>query len=128
MLETRRDMANAREKKDKQLEEEKQRQMTRQWWRQPASSSTMTWVHSGGARGTTQGEVREWTDSANESMAGQANNTTVNLETTLEEMEVLDLDQTLTMDLDTEADVRERDGTSRGMDSKGEKTKTGKGQ
>ena len=67
-------------------------------------------------------------DRANESMAGQANNTTINLETTLEEMEVLDLDQTLTMDPDMEADERERDSTNRGMDNKGEKAKKGKGQ
>ena len=125
MLETRREMEKTREKKEKMLDEEKKRQMTREWWRQPASSSTMTWVHSGGARGTSQGEVREWTRRANESMARQANNTTINLETTLEEMEVLDLDQTLTMDQD---DVREGDGTNRGMDSKGEKAKKGKGQ
>ena len=61
-------------------------------------------------------------------MARQANNTTINLDTTLEEMEVLDLDQTLTMDQDMVADVRERDSTNRGMDKKGEKTKEGKGK
>ena len=102
--------------------------MTRQWWRQPSSSSTMAWVHSGGARGTSQGEVREWTDRANESMAGQANNTTINLETTLEEMEVLELDQTLTMDPDVDADEREKDSTNRGRDNKGQKAKNGKGK
>ena len=118
-------MAKTQEKRDKRLEEEKQWQVTRQWWRQPSSSSTMAWVHSGGARGTTQGEVREWTDRANESMAGQANNTTINLDTTLEEMEVLELDQTLTMDQD---DVREGDDTNRGKDCKGEKPKKNKGQ
>ena len=81
-----------------------------------------------GARGTSQGEVREWSDKANESMAGQANNTTINLETTLEEMEVLDLDQTLTMELDENMEEREKDTTNRGRDIKGEKDKGGKGK
>ena len=125
MQETRRDMEKTRERKDKLLEEEKKRQLTREWWRQPASSSTMTWVHTGGARGTSQGEVREWTRRANESMAGQANNTARNLDTTLEEMEVLELDQTLTMDQD---EVGEEDDTNRGMDGKGEKPKKNMGQ
>ena len=88
----------------------------------------MAWVHSGGARGTSQGEVREWTDRANKSMAVQANNTTINFETTLEEMEVLELDQTLTMDPDVDADEREKDSTNRGRDNKGEKAKKGKGK
>ena len=91
MMQTRREMEKTREKK------EKMRQMTREWWRQPASSSTMTWVHTGGARGTTEGEVREWSRRANESLAGQANTTVRELEATLDEIEELELDQTLTI-------------------------------
>ena len=102
--------------------------MTRQWWKQPTSSSTLAWVHSGGARGTSQGEVREWYRQANHSMAVNANNTTVNLDTTEEEREVLDLDQTLTLEPTVTLEEREEDTTTRATNSKGgEKDKTRKG-
>ena len=81
-----------------------------------------------GARGTSQGEVREWSDKANQSMAVNANNTTINLDTTLEETEVLDLDHTLTMEHDLTLEEREEDTTTRGRDIKGEKDKRGKGR
>ena len=32
----------------------------RQWWQRPASSNTMAWVHSGGARGTSSQDSRRW--------------------------------------------------------------------
>ena len=102
--------------------------MARQWWKQPTSSSTLAWVHSGGAGGTSLGEVREWNGQANQSMAANANNTTVNLDTTQEEMEVLDLDQTLTDKTDVTLEEREGDSTTRARDSKGEKNKLGKGR
>ena len=122
MMETKREMEKTREKKEKMLDEEKKRQMTREWWRQPASSSTMTWVHTGGARGTSEGEVREWTRRANESLAGQANTTVRDLDATLEEIEVLELNQTLTMD---QEEMGEEDDTTRdrGTVGKGEKPK-----
>ena len=92
MQEAKRDLDKQQERKNKMLEKERQRQVTRQWWKLPASSSTMAWVHSGGARGTTQGEVRQWSGQANESMMGNANNTTINLTSTQEETEVIELD------------------------------------
>ena len=64
----------------------------------PSSSSTLTWVHSGGKRGTSTGEVRAWNNRLNQSMMGNPANSTINLDTTAEEMEVLDLDQDLTME------------------------------
>ena len=116
------EMEKTREKKEQMLEEEKKRQMTREWWRQPASSSTMTWVHTGGARGTSEGEVRQWTRRANESLAGQANTTVRDLDATLDEIEVLELDQTLTGD---QEEMGDEDNTTmdRGTVSKGEKPK-----
>ena len=123
MFEMKREMEKTREKKEKLLEEEKKRQLTREWWRQPASSSTMTWVHTGGARGTSEGEVREWTRRANESLAVMANTTVRDLDATLEEIEVLELDQTLTLD---QGETEEENDTTMGGDrvSKGEKPKT----
>ena len=44
------------------------------------------------------GGVRHWSSQANQSMLGNSNDTTINLNSTEEEMEVLDLDQTLTGD------------------------------
>ena len=117
MFETKREMEKTREKKEKLLEEEKKRQLTREWWRQPASSSTMTWVHTGGARGTTEGEVREWNRRANESLAGQANTTVRELDATLDEIEELELDQTLTVD---QGEREMEDDTTRGRDNAGQ--------
>ena len=98
MHEARKDLDRRQEKRDKQLEKEKQRQATSEWWKQPSSSSTLAWVHSGGARGTSLGEVRQWSSRANQSMLGNSNDTTINLNSTEEETEVLNLDQTLTME------------------------------
>ena len=83
----------------------------------------MTWVHTGGARGTSEGEVRQWTRRANESLAGQANTTVRDLDTTLEEIEVLELDQTLTMDNEEEAGEEDDTTRGRGTAGKGEKPK-----
>ena len=86
-------------------------------------------MHSGGARGTSQGEVREWYRQANHSMAVNANDTAINLDTTQEETEVLDLDQTLTREPNVTLEEREEDTTTRdsGRNSKGgEKDKKGK--
>ena len=96
MLETKRDIARRQERKDKQLDAEKQRQAARQWWKQLTSSSTLAWVHSGGARGSSQGETRPWGNQANQSVVVNCNNSTINLNATEEEIEVIDLDQTLT--------------------------------
>ena len=115
-------MEKTREKKEKMLDEEKKRQMTREWWRQPASSSTMTWVHTGGARGTSEGEVREWTRGANESLAVMANTTVRDLDATQDEIEELELDQTLTPDQE-ETEAENDTTTGRDRVSKGEKSK-----
>ena len=99
MHEARKDLDRRQEKRDKQLEKETQRQATHEWWKQPSSSSTLASVHSGGARGTSLGEVRQWSSQANQSVLGNCNNTTINLNSTEEETEVLDLDQTLTEEI-----------------------------
>ena len=125
MHETRRDLNRKKEKKDSNLEKEKQRQVARQWWKQPTSSSTLAWVHSGGARGTSQGEVREWHRQANHSMTANANETVNLLNSTQEEIEELDLDQTLTLE------EGQDDATARGeREDSGEKAKAkdGKGE
>ena len=128
MQEAKRDLDKQQERKNKMLEKERQRQVTRQWWKLPASSSTMAWVHSGGARGTTQGEVRQWSGQANESMMGNANNTTINLDSTQEETEVIELDQTLTEEINVTLEEREEDTTTRARANKGEKDKKGEGK
>ena len=128
MQEAKRDLDKRQERKDQMLKKERQRQVAHQWWKQPTSSSTLAWVHSGGARGTSQGEVREWSSQANQSMAVNANNTTINLDTTQEETEVLDLDQTLTEETNVTLEEREEDTTARARDNKGEKDKKGKGR
>ena len=58
MMAAKDDLTKKQERREKELEKEKQRQATRLWWKNPSSSSTLAWVHSGGARGTSQGEVR----------------------------------------------------------------------
>ena len=121
MHEARKDLNKRREKKDNTLEKEKQRQVARLWWKQPTSSSPLAWVHSGGARGTSQGEVREWHRQANHSMAANANETINLLNSTQEETEELDLDQTLTLE------EGQDDATAREENS-GEKAKNGKGE
>ena len=121
MHEARRELNKRKEKKDSSLEKEKQRQVARQWWKQPTSSSTLAWVHSGGARGTSQGEVREWHRQANHSMAVNANETVTILDTTQKEIEELDLDQTLTLE-------EGQDDTTDREENRGEKAKNGMGK
>ena len=77
------------------LKKEKERSAARQWWKTPYSSSTTAWVHSGGAQRTNTGEVRPWATTLDESMVAQPNDSTINLDSTQEEMEVLLLDQEL---------------------------------
>ena len=87
------------------LKKEKERSAARQWWKTPYSSSTTAWVHSGGAQRTSSGEVRPWANTLEESMVAQPNDSTVNLDSTQEEMEVLVLDQDLG-DMDPELEER----------------------
>ena len=121
MHETRKNLSRKKEKNDSTLEKEKQRQVARQWWKQPTSSSTLAWVHSGGARGTSQGEVREWHRQANHSMAANANETINLLNSTQEETEELELDQTLTLE-------EGQDDTTARDENRGEKAKNGMGE
>ena len=98
MNRARRDLDRRQQHKDNLLAKEKERQATRQWWKTPSSSSTLAWVHSGGARGTSTGEVRPWSSMTNQSMLGNPAESTIHLDTTAEEMEVLGLDQDLTVE------------------------------
>merc|ERR1711954_501387 len=84
---------------------EKERSATRQWWKTPYSSSTTAWVHSRGAQRTSTGEVRPWTNTLDESMVAQPQDSTVNLDSTQEELEALMLDQDLG---DMEPELEER--------------------
>ena len=113
-------------RKDTILQKEKERQAARQWWKTPYSSSTTAWVHSGGAKGTSTGEVRPWANTLEESMVVQSANSTINLNTTEEEMEVLELDQDLG---DEELELVERMDVATPPHTKeltGEKEKEGK--
>ena len=66
-------------------------------------------MHSGGANRTNPGEVRPWTNTLDESMMAQTNESTINLDNTVDEMEVLVLDQDLgDMDPELEEGVEER--------------------
>ena len=60
-----------------------------QWWQRPSSSSTLSWVHSGGAMGTiTSEDTREWRDRHEASTLVQpSGDQTINLDIT-----VIDLD------------------------------------
>ena len=97
MNKARKDLERRQLLRDSLLTREKEQQATREWWKTPSSSSTLAWVHSGGARGTSSGEVRPWncSNNVNESMMVHKADSTVNLNSTAEEMEVLDLDQNL---------------------------------
>ena len=97
------------------LKKEKERSAARQWWKTPYSSSTTAWVHSGGAQRTNTGEVRPWSNTLDESMVAQPNDSTINLDSTQEEMEVLLLDQDLgdmEPELEERMDTGERDSTT----------------
>ena len=89
-------------------------------------------VHSGGARGSIQGETRPWGNQggnqANQSVVGNCNNSTINLNATEEEIEVIDLDQTLT-DAHFEATEQgvEEDPNNTRERNMGEKPKNSKG-
>ena len=106
MRATQREMEKEQTKKETLIKREKERQATRQWWKTPYSSSTTAWVHSGGAQGTSSGEVRSWSSTLEESMMVQPAESTINLNTTEEEMEVLLLDQDLG---DEEPELEEMD-------------------
>ena len=97
MSKAKKDLERRQLQRDSQITREKERQATRQWWKTPSSSSTLAWVHSGGARGTSSGEVRPWNSSGNmnQSMLVNKADSTVNLNSTAKEMEVLNLDQDL---------------------------------
>ena len=109
MRATQREMMREQARKEDLLKKEKERSATRQWWKTPYSSSTTAWVHSGGANRTNSGEVRPWANTLEESMVAQPNESTVNLDTTQEEMEVLVLDQDLG---DVEPELEERMDTA----------------
>ena len=109
MRATQREMEKEQTKMETLIKREKERQETRQWWKTPYSSSTTAWVHSGGAKGTSSGEVRPWVNTPEESMVVQPANSTINLNSTEEEMEVLMLDQDLG---DEELELEERMDTA----------------
>ena len=86
MTRAKKDLERQQEQRDNHPAREKQRQATREWWKTPSSSSTLAWVHSGGVRGTSMGEVRPWSNQANQSLQVHSNNSTIHLNTTAEEM------------------------------------------
>ena len=131
MRKTQREMIREQSKKEEELKKEKERGATRQWWKTPYSSSTTAWVHSGGANRTNPGEVRPWTNTLDESMMAQTNESTVNLDDIVDEMEVLVLDQDLgDMDPELEEGVEERMemDTQEQTEAKGREGKTNKDQ
>ena len=94
MNKARRDLNKHQQYMDNQLIRERERQATRQWWKTPSSSSTLAWVHSGGVRGTSTGKVRPWSSRMNQSMLVNTVDSTINLDMTAEEIEVLELTRT----------------------------------
>ena len=103
-------MEKEQAKKENLIKKEKERKATRQWWKTPYSSSTTAWVHSGGAQRTSTGEVRASSNTLDESMVAQPNDSTINLDSTQEEMEVLVLDQDLgEPELEERMDTQETD-------------------
>ena len=104
------EMRREQARKEELIKKEKERSAARQWWKTPYSSSTTAWVHSGGAQRTNTGEVRPWANTLDESMVAQPNDSTVNLDSTQEEMEVLVLDQDLgEPELEERMDTQETD-------------------
>ena len=95
MRATQMEMRREQTRMEELLKKEKERSAARQWWKTPYSSSTTAWVHSGGEQRTNTGEVRPWANTLDESMVAQPNDSTINLDSTQEEMEVLLLDQDL---------------------------------
>ena len=98
MSRAKKDLDRHQQQRDSQLAKEKECQAIRQWWKTPSSSSMLAWVQSGGARGTSTGEVRPWSSRTNQSMLLNTADSTINLDTTAEEIEVLELDQDLTVE------------------------------
>ena len=82
-------------------------------------------MHSGGERGTSSGEVRPWANTLEESMVAEPNNSTINLDTTDAEMEVLVLDQDLG---EVEPELEERMDTQEQDEAMGKEGKASKGQ
>ena len=124
MRATKKEMEEEQARKEELLKKEKERKATRQWWKTPYSSSTTAWVHSGGEKGTSLGEVRQWANSLEESMVAEPNNSTINLDTTDAEMEVLVLDQDLG---DVEPELEERMDTQEQDEAMGKEGKASKG-
>ena len=62
------------------LTKEKEKQATREWWKNPTSSSIITWVHSGRERGVQAGEVRDWDVRMNLSSTANPANSMIDLE------------------------------------------------
>ena len=122
---TKKEMEEEQARKEELIKKEKERKATRQWWKTPYSSSTTAWVHSGGEKGTSSGEVRPWANTLEESMVAEPNNSTINLDTTEAEMEVLVLDQDLG---DVEPELEERMDTQEQDEAMGKEGKASKGQ
>ena len=113
MRATQMEMRREQARKEELIKKEKERSAARQWWKTPYSSSTTAWVHSGGAQRTNTGEVRPWANTLDESMVAQPNDSTVNLDSTQEEMEVLVLDQDLgEPELEERMDTQETDNAT----------------
>ena len=126
-----RELEQEQARKEDLLKREKERQATRQWWKTPYSSSTTAWVHSGGAQGTSSGEVRPWASTLEESMVVQPANSTINLNSTEEEIEILMLDQELEveeLELEERMDTAPPPATQEQDDAMEKEGKTGKGQ
>ena len=125
MRATKKEMEEEQARKEELIKKEKERKATRQWWKTPYSSSTTAWVHSGGEKGTTSGEVRPWANTLEESMVAEPNNSTIDLDNTEAEMEVLVLDQDLE---DVEPELEERMDTQEQDEAMGKEGKASKGQ
>ena len=125
MRATKKEMDEEQARKEELLKKEKERKATRQWWKTPYSSSTTAWVHSGGEKGTSLGEVRPWANTLEESMVAEPNNSTIDLDNTEAEMEVLVLDQDLE---DVEPELEERMDTQEQDEAMGKEGKASKGQ
>ena len=82
------DLERRQQEQEELLAREREKQAAREWWRNPASSSTLTWVHTRGESGTPAGEIRDWDVRVHQSTLVNPANSMVNLENTEEEMEL----------------------------------------
>ena len=84
----RKELERKQQEKEETLAREKERQAAREWWNNPTSSSTITWVHSSGERGVQAGEVRDWDVRVNLSTMANPVDSTIDVEELEEAMDV----------------------------------------